>query len=227
MTEGKEEKTSSYTVFLHKILSSLVVQLHWQRTEDSSVKATLTRCRKAGRKQMSLVDGWREAGWRAVGSSSWPEGTCKIHYPVRCALVRATCLWILDLTMKQDCLDPEHSSKTQQAPESPTLLAETNMDNLVVSFYRLLLAQFLAGSSLLLVTFLLCIFPENFPPVTWPVCRNLHPLNNKGTNPHRHTTFLLLPLRAFFKGRPRWQLSILARNGTCWNFYKCEISHLQ
>lgn len=77
-----------------------------------------------------------------------------------------------------------------------------------------------------------CVFPENSPPVTWhthigPACRNLHPLNNNSRNPHRHTTFLLLPLRAFFKGRPKWQSSILASNCMCWNFYKCEVSHLQ
>lgn len=69
MTEEKEEKNISFTVFLHKILFSLVVQLYWQRTEDSSVKAAPTRCRKAGRKQMSLVDGWREAGGKALGNS--------------------------------------------------------------------------------------------------------------------------------------------------------------
>lgn len=186
MTERKEEKSTSFTVLLHKILSSLVVQLHWQRTEDSSVKAAPTRCRKAGRKQMSLVDGWREAGGRAVESSSWPERTCKIHYPVGCAVVRAMCLWMLDVTMKQDCPDTEHGSKTQQAADSPSSLAGTNMDNLgAVSLFWLLLAQF-AWFCLLLVTFLLCIFPENSPPVTrrtrtGPACRNLHPINNNGT----------------------------------------------
>lgn len=66
MTERKEEKSTSFTVLLHKILSSLVVQLHWQRTEDSSVKAAPTRCRKAGRKQMSLVDGWRESSGKFI-----------------------------------------------------------------------------------------------------------------------------------------------------------------
>lgn len=80
MTEGKEEKNTSFTGFLHKILSSLVVQLHWQRTEDSSVKAAPTRCKKAGRKQISLVDSWREVEGRVMGSSSRPERTCKIHY---------------------------------------------------------------------------------------------------------------------------------------------------
>lgn len=142
MTEGKEEKSTSFTVFLYKILSSSEVQLHWQRTEDSSVKAAPTRCRKAGRKPMSLVDGWREAGGRALGAS-WPERTCRftsllgVQWPEQCAYRCLTSPWNkaawISSTVQRLC----------RHPRSPTLLAETNMDNLeVVSCFRLLLAQF-------------------------------------------------------------------------------------
>lgn len=90
----------------------------WQRTRDSSVKAASIGCRKAGRKQTSLMDGtsWKESsgefiltkkdlqasvacwacsGQRKVPTDTWPKSKTSVRH---------------------DCLDLEHNTKAEQAP---------------------------------------------------------------------------------------------------------------
>lgn len=163
MTEGKEEKSTSFTL-LHKILSSLSKEL----------RTTASKLPPLGAENL-VESKW--AWWMAGGKLKGEQW--EVHLDQQGPTKFTTLLGAHHETRLSGCRAQFRVSAGSRL--SPSLLAETNMDSLeVVSFFRLLLAQF-AWFFLLLVIFLLCVFPENSPLVTrqtctGPVYRNL--LNN-------------------------------------------------